>query len=239
VLIVSTIAEILVTFFLAALGLALLGYFTAHSGMVEPGQTISTSADKLFPRFIVSGLPVGVSGLIIAGLLAAAMSSLSSGINASCSVIVRDFFQRFSRRPLGDADQLRLARRISWVVGAFVVALSVGVNYVPGNLYEIAGKVVNLLTAPLFVLFMMAMFVPWATTFGTLVAEACSLAAAILIAYWDVITGRPGIGFQWILPASLVTGAVVGMLASLLPIGAARPALQEEFPVLPEPTGET
>ena len=53
-----------------------------------------TDSDKLFPQFIIIGLPIGLSGLVVAGLLACAMSALSAGINSTCSVLTVDIIDR-------------------------------------------------------------------------------------------------------------------------------------------------
>lgn len=217
---ITMLADAGVTLFLAALGFALLAYFKANPHLIPDGTTLYEGADKLFPKYIVFGLPVGITGLVIAGLLAAAMSSLSSGINSSCSVITSDFIAPFSRKTLSDADHVRLAKYMSVLVGAIVVALSFYVSAVPGNLLEKVYRVVNLLSAPLFVTFFMALFIPYSTAFGTWLAVLASAAAAITVAYWETLTGSPGISFLWITPISLATGIVVGSLASLIPFPA-------------------
>ena len=150
----------MVTLFLGAIGLALLAYFRVHPEMLPSGQTIASGADQLFPRFIVLGLPRGIGGLVVAALLAAAMSSLSSGLNSSSSVISVDLLERFRPTKRSESGHVRLNRRISIVVGIIVVALSLYVSTVQGNLLEVAYKVSNLFVAPLFFLFFMAMFVP-------------------------------------------------------------------------------
>lgn len=76
----------------------------------------------------------------------------------------------------------------------------------------------NLLTAPLFVLFFLAMFVRWATTFGAHVAAVASVAAAVGIAFGDSL-GLPRLSMMWILPGSFGVGVTAGALASLFPIG--------------------
>jgi len=211
----SMVCNALVLVLLSILGFALLAYFQAYPDRLAEGQTIAESADQLLPRFIVIGLPKGVSGLVVAALLAAAMSSLSSGINSSCSVITVDFVDRFRAADSPETDHVRLAKSVSWLVGVVVIALSFGAGMVSGNLLEVTFKIVNLLVAPLFVLFFMAMFVPWANSFGTLLAGAASSAVAVGIAFHGLL----GLQFLWIMPGSFVAGIVVGMLASLVPIG--------------------
>jgi Na+/proline symporter len=82
---------------------------------------------------------------------------------------------------------------------------------------------VNLLTAPLFGLFFLAMFVPWATSFGTLVGAAVGLAVVVAINYWEPIFGTKGISFLWAMPLGLAAQVAAGSIASLLPVGVRSP----------------
>ena len=82
------------------------------------------------------------------------------------------------------------------------------------TLIEICFRVVNLFVAPLSVLFLMAVFVPWATSFGTIVGALCSSAVAIGIAFFQFLN----LDFLWIMPGSLAAGMISGMIASLIPM---------------------
>ncbi|MEX0642806.1 MAG: hypothetical protein WD468_08910, partial [Pirellulales bacterium] len=122
---------------------------------------------------------------------------------------------------------LKTVRWVSVCVGLLVVALSMAVRGVEGNLFEISQKVVNLLTVPLFGMFVMAIFVRWATPFGACAAALTGVATVSVINYWTQLTGQPEppISFLWAMPLALFVEIIVGMLASLLPIGTARPML--------------
>ena len=63
---------------LGLVGLALLGYFHAHPERLPEGMSLRENADKVFPHFIAFHLPVGISGLVVAAMFAAAMSSIFS-----------------------------------------------------------------------------------------------------------------------------------------------------------------
>ena len=69
----------------------------------------------------------------------------------------------------------------------------------------------NLLVGPLALLVFMAIFLPWATSAGAYSAAAASTVVAVGIAYFDWF----GMSFIWILPMSLATGAVAGIVISL------------------------
>ncbi len=212
----TLITSLLVTLLLLCMGFALLAFFKANPQMLPDGRTIENAADQLFPRYIVFGLPPGVSGLVVAGLLAAAMSSLSSGVNSAATVIQVDFIERFSKIRREGRDAVRQARWISAAVGIVVVLLSLSISQVKGNLFEVVNKVGNLLTAPLFLLFFMAIYVPWARSAATLLAVVASIVTAVAIAYFEVL----GLSFIWIIPVSLAVGVVVGAVLSLIQCGA-------------------
>ncbi len=151
------------------------------------------------------------------------MSSLSSGVNSSCSVIIIDFVDRFSKKKYSEAHHVKLTMFVSAAVGLLVIFLSMFVGLVQGNLLAVTFKVCNLLTAPLFGLIFMAMFVRWATVPGTLVGTAFGLAVVISINFWEEITGSQGISFFWSQPLGLTAQISIGSLASLLPLGRRSP----------------
>ena len=225
VLITTLGANTVVNLLLTLVGFSLLAYFRLNPHLIPDGQTVLSDADRLFPQFIAVALPAGLSGLVVAGLLAAAMSSLSSGVNSSCSVITVDFIDRFRRSKETELDHVKLAKYVSIVVGVVVVILSAYVGVVQGNLLEIAYKVVNLITAPLFGLFFMAMFVRWAKGWATIVGAFCGLAVVVMISFWKELTGSTeGISFLWGMPLGFLAQTAVGSLLSLLPIGRRRSA---------------
>jgi SSS family solute:Na+ symporter len=240
-LFVTLAADVCVTLLLAMVGLGLLAYFRTFPHLLPDAQTILADGDKLFPQFIVIGLPVGLSGLVVAGLLACATSSLAAGVNSTCAVISVDFLDRFRARRARKAGQalqpksadgrlesltheseterVKSLKYVSAFVGVVVVFLSLFVNMVQGNLLEVCYKVVNLLVAPLAGLFFLAMFVRRATGFGAMVGAAFGLTTVIAISYWKEITGTQGISFLWAMPLSLAVEVGVGALASLIPVG--------------------
>ena len=179
----SLITNLLTYILLALLGLALFAFYKMHPQLLAAGSSLIDSADLLFPRFIVIGLPAGISGLVIAGLLAASMSSLSSGINSSALSLINDFIIRLRKTAMTEADKLRLAKLISVGIGVVIVLLSLLIGNIKGNLLELTYKTINLLVAPLFVPFFMAMFVRQATPAGTFIGTLTAGIVAALISF--------------------------------------------------------
>lgn len=78
-----------------------------------PAELGLSRADEVFPRFIIEGLPPGVSGLLLAGILAAAMSTLSSSLNALASSTLFDLYERGRGRLLDDRQSLGISRLLT------------------------------------------------------------------------------------------------------------------------------
>jgi SSS family solute:Na+ symporter len=146
------------------------------------------------------------------------MSSLSSGINSSCSVISTDFIDRFRNHT--DSEQIRIRRNkiIAAISGLIAVLLSATMGKITGNIMEVTVRTNHIFVAPLFGLFFMALFVRSATPFGTACGAIAGCAVAVVIAYWDFFTGNPDnkLSFQWISLISLATNLIVGIPLSLL-----------------------
>ncbi|WP_341856867.1 hypothetical protein [Brachybacterium sp. GPGPB12] len=87
-------------------GLALWGWY----GAAAPAELGLTRDDEIFPLFIVEEMPTGLSGPLLAGILAAAMSTLSSSLSALSSSTVTDVVAKARRTPLSDAEGLRIGR---------------------------------------------------------------------------------------------------------------------------------
>jgi Na+/proline symporter len=101
------------------IGVCLFAYHGA------PVVTAAKQADRMYPEFVWNHLPQGVAGLIIAAILAAAMSNLSAALNSLASTTVMDFWKPLARVVRADSEYLRLARYITlvWGVILFGVAL--------------------------------------------------------------------------------------------------------------------
>ncbi len=212
----NLVVDTLVQLLLLLLGFSLYAYVKMNPGFLPAGTSIIENADTLFPRFIAHGFPSGISGLVLAGLLAAAMSSLSSGINSSSLSIVNDFILRLRNKSMTEANKVKLSTIISFFIGIVIVLLSLIIGNIKGNLLELTFKTVNLLVAPLFVPFFMAMFIPMAKPNATFIGTLLSGIVAVMISFSQELFAVK-ISFLWIMPVSFLVGAVVSILLSFLP----------------------
>ena len=207
---------------LGLVGLALLGFFQANPDLLPAEGTLKSQADQLFPHFIASQLPPVITGLVVSGLFAAAMSSIDSGVNSITAVVMTDFLDRFGRKPQTEKEHLRIARSLAIGIGILVVLISALMKYVPGNFLAVTNKTASLLTGPIALLFIFALFVPFANAPGVWIAILASVATAAITAFSGVLfgpdptTGTDPISFQLILPSGLIVGLLVGLVACKL-----------------------
>ncbi|MES2694575.1 MAG: sodium-coupled permease [Verrucomicrobiota bacterium] len=210
---VNSAATVGVTVVLAVLGLALLGFFLRFPELLGPGMDLQKKADSVFPYFVANLLPTGIAGLVVAAIIAAS-SGMDTGVNAVTAVVMRDGFERFGWNPRSEAQKVRITKYVSFGIGFAVVGASLLVKHVPGNFLEMTNKLSNLEATTIFGLFFLALFVPCATPLGAIIGGLYGLTVAVLVAFWDVITGRPPVSFLYIGIAGIVFNIGVGYLVS-------------------------
>ena len=95
------------------IGTALYSYYTANPDLLPEG----IAGDKVFPYFIVHGLPTGLTGLVIASLFSAGMSTIATSINSSATIVLTDFYRKFSKKEQSDRRDMGVLWSTSFVVG--------------------------------------------------------------------------------------------------------------------------
>ena len=199
------------------MGVALVSFYDVNAHLLPEGKTFENFGDQIFPFFITHQLPIGISGLVVAALFAAAMSSIDSGVNSITAVFMVDFLDRYHRPPESDEQHKRIAKRLAFTIGIIVIGTSMLVPYVPGNFVEITARTIQVFIPILFGIFFMAFFVPWSTPFGVIVGTFYGVAAGVIVPYWQVFTGQEGMSFMLYIPVIFLGQSIPSCLLSLLP----------------------
>ena len=188
------------------LGSALFAHFRANPQDLNPTmENIHT-----LPLFIVQGLPVGITGLIIAGLFAASMSSLDSSMNSVATVIVTDFYRRF-RAEVSDRACLVLARWLTGLVGVVGTAVAlIMATFEIKSLYDMFVQLVALLGGGFAGVYALGMLTRRAHATGAFIGAAASVIVTVLVK-----THTP-IHFMLYGVVSVLTCVVVGYVASIV-----------------------
>jgi len=202
---------------LSFVGLALFAYFQRHT--LPP----DFATDRILPFFMLQTFPAGAVGLVIASLMAASLSSVDSAINSCTSVVVIDFYNRLvlgrqttgvELTPIEQRHQVLVSRVATFVFGGLGTLLAVNVSKI-GSLLEIANKLINAFTGPLFGIYLLAMFSRRAGSVATLVAGTVGSITSYIVAY------HTSIGFMWPstfgMVATLVSGWALTFILSERP----------------------
>ncbi|HUB30378.1 MAG TPA: sodium:solute symporter [Terracidiphilus sp.] len=166
-----------------------------------------TRSDTVFPTFVVTHMPRGISGLLIAGILAAAMSNLSAALNSLSSTSIVDFYLRMrpqstERRRL----QLSRASMAAWAAVLFVLAL---VARHGGRVIEVGLSIASVAYGALLGVFLLGVLTRFATERGAMAGMACGLALNL---YLWLFTG---VSFTWYVVLGSAMTFAVGCLASV------------------------
>ncbi len=127
-----------------------------HTLLNEQGQIIRDQCQKAFPLLVANVLPIGIRGLVVAGLLAALMSSLAGTFNASSTLFTIDFYSKF--KPNASQHQLVWMGRIATTVMVIIGLLWIPVIQGGKGLYDYLQTIQGYLAPPIFVVFFFGVF---------------------------------------------------------------------------------
>jgi sodium-coupled monocarboxylate transporter 8/12 len=172
------------------------------------------------PYFVVTELPAGFAGLLIAAIYAASMSTISAGINSLTSASLIDFYQRLWPQPnLSQPSQLRLARQLTLVYGVLVIVLAFLVQHL-GTLLEASNSVIGLVGGPLLGMFFLGIFSHRVTARGAFLGWF----AGIGVLLWVFLA--TDVSFIWYTLIGCGSTMIVGYLVSLSEVAPDRQRLQ-------------
>jgi SSS family solute:Na+ symporter len=160
-------------------GTLLYSYYNIYPDRLP--ADIAAKQVEVFPHFVMTRLPMGVVGLILAAMCAAAMSSLDTTINTSSMVSVYDFYARF-RPKVKDHQLLYLSKIATCLWGLAGTAVAISMIPVEKAL-EFSYHIFNVIAGGLLGMFLLALFVRRAHTIGVFIGVACGL----MVSIWGVI----------------------------------------------------
>lgn len=123
-LILSGFADIPIVLAFLAVGILLWVYY-----QVKPDPLLPAATNEIFAHYIVHAMPVGVRGLIIAGVFATMMGSTSAALNALATAFIRDFYQPYFNKTSTDTQAVRAARIATAVFGLLMILVATGAAY--------------------------------------------------------------------------------------------------------------
>lgn len=195
---------------LFSLGTALWLFYRAHPASLSP--TILNN-DGIFPFFAAQQLPIGVSGIVVAALLAATMSTVSSSICAVSDLGTNDFYKRF-KPGASDHQCLILGRVLTAVVGIAGTACAILMSQIQNvkSVWDLAIMVTGLISSSVLGLFLLGLITRKSHELGALFGAAVAMIVIVILRtyYQDQVT------FWLYIAIGPIVTILVGSLASLV-----------------------
>jgi solute:Na+ symporter, SSS family len=165
--------------------------------------------DRIYPTFIVTRMPHGISGLLIAAILAAAMSNLSAALNSLSSSAIMDFYAQL--RPQADEQRkMRLSRfaTLAWALVLFGLAI-IALHKV-GRVIEVGLQIASVAYGALLGAFLLGTLTRRANQLGAMIGMACGFAVELYLWLWTAVPWT-----WWVAIGTCVTFAI-GWAASVI-----------------------
>ena len=174
------------------------------------GDDSYTDVNYVFPTFVTTQLPVGLVGLMIAAIFAAAMSSIAAELNSLSTSTVIDFYKRHFRKTASDAHYLRVSK---WATGFWGLFASVTALYAAnlGSLIEVVNRFGSFFYGSLLGVFILAVGVRHATPAGAFWGLIGGMAAVAAVGVYSSVS------FLWLNLVGAVAVFIVGSLVSRFP----------------------
>lgn len=132
--ILSGIADIPVNFMVLSIGILLFVFYQQHPEILLPKNVKGTpDSSQVFPFFILTSMPVGLRGLVVAGVLATAMGSLSTALNSLATSYVRDFHFRWFGEPATETGKVRVLRWGTVLFAVLLITVALGTAWVKAH----------------------------------------------------------------------------------------------------------
>jgi Na+/proline symporter len=173
------------------------------------GDPSYSDVNYVFPTFITHHMPIGLPGLLVAAILAAAMSTIAGELSALSTATVIDFYRRFVRAEASDAHFLRVSRVATGFWGLFASVVAVWAAEL-GSLIEVVNRFGSFFYGSILGVFILAVGFPRATANGAFIGLVAGMGAVAWAA------SKTNVAFLWHNVIGAVTVVMVGFAVSVV-----------------------
>lgn len=199
------------------IGTALFAYYDAAANLPIELQD-ATKSDRVFPHFIVNVLPPGISGLLVASIFAAGMSTISTSFNSSATVFLTDYYNKYFKKTASDKEGMRVLYISSAIISIIGIGIAIAMINVKSAL-DAWWKLASIFSGGMLGLFLLAIFSKHKNVVGAILGVITGVLVILWLSLSNVFLGEEAIGnsFHSYLTIVMGTAAIflVGFLVSL------------------------
>ena len=192
------------------IGTALYSYYQASPGFLPD----NLASDKIFPYFIVNGLPKGLTGMLIASVFAAGMSTISTSVNSSATVILNDYFKYSSDDNGNEKKSMRVLYVSSFLFSIFSILIGIAMINVQSAL-ETWWKLASIFSGGMLGLFLLGYFAPKIKNTAAIIG----VVAGVIVIGWMSLSPlffKSGSLIRFASPFHIYLAIVFGTMAILI-----------------------
>ncbi len=180
-----------VWFYFAFVGTALYVFYKLNPTDIILGM----EPEAVYPYFILTNLPAGIAGFVIAALLAAAMSSIDSTLNALSSTVTTDFYRRFQNAEHTEQYYLRVGRWLTVLFSVILISIALIIHYARAQtILELNTYLFPVFSAGMLSLFLLGFFT---TRIGSKSAAIAVISTIFFVGVWVFLGSSAG---EYLLP---------------------------------------
>lgn len=157
------------------IGTAIYSYYNAGAAHLPVELLSPDKADQVFPYFIVSQLPAGVTGLLIASIFAAGMSTISTSFNSAATVLLSDFFQKSGEGKQEERRSMKVLYLSTVIITSLAVLIALAMINVKSAL-DTWWKLASIFSGGMLGLFLMGAFSRRSNSFGAIAGTIMGIA---------------------------------------------------------------
>ena len=199
------------------IGTALFAYYDSVASLPMELQDVSKS-DRVFPHFIVNVLPVGLSGLLVASIFAAGMSTISTSFNSSATVFLTDYYNKYFKKTASNKESLRVLYISSLIISVVGIAIAIAMINVKSAL-DAWWMLASVFSGGMLGLFLLAVFSKNKNAVGAIVGVTIGLTLILWLSLSRVFLDEDALGYNFHTYLTIVFGTaaifLVGFLISL------------------------
>ncbi|WNH09246.1 sodium:solute symporter [Thalassobellus suaedae] len=200
------------------IGTALYGYYNSAETLPLALQDIS-KGDRVFPYFIVNALPSGVTGLMIASIFAAGMSTISTSFNSSATVFLTDYYNKYFTKDASDKKRMQVLYISSIIISILGIGIAIAMINVKSAL-DAWWKLSSIFSGGMLGLFLLGIFSKTKNTKGAIIGMIAGILVILWLTFSETIFGKDSVGASFHTYLTIVFGTIaiflVGFLVSII-----------------------
>ncbi len=178
-----------VSFIFLFIGTALFSFYSSSAAELPAELIDPAKSDRIFPYFIVTELPAGISGLLIASIFAAGMSTISTSFNSSATVFLTDYYRRYFKKGPSDSQSMKVLYLATFIIGILGIIIGIALINVESAL-DAWWKLASVFSGGMLGLFMLGIIAKGKKAIGPVTGAITGLLVIVWLSLGPLVFGK-------------------------------------------------